>query len=404
MLELPHIRYLWLVREVYRHRRIGVAATKVHLSQPAATQSLARVEELLNVQLFERESRGMVPTQAGLIFEKRLIRILEHLQRGDKLARRKAARRSGDDPNKAFYRNCSPVQIRALLAVAKAGSFNQAAKDLGVSQPGVHRATRDLAAMSGITLFDQVRGGIVLTPAAESFVHQVRLALSELQQAVYEITEFMGRAVTRINVGSLPLSRVSILPTAIDELLREAGSGVQVNCVDARYPSLLRDLRFGDLDFLIGALRFPKPAADIEQEELFNDDLAIVTAVDHPLAQKKDVTIKDTTDYPWVALPKDTPTGKYLFDMLRIHEQAESPVRIVSSSLVLLRGLLACGDYVSIASTRQIAVEEQQGQLVRLPIALPESHRPIGLTFRKGWTPTSVQRRFLDIVREKSRD
>jgi hypothetical protein len=55
---------------------------------------------------------------------------------------------------------------------------------------------------------------------------------------------------------------------------------------------------------------------------------------------------------------------------------------------------------VSIASKRQIEVERQLGQLVQLPIDLPESDRPIGLTFRTGWKPTPVQNKFLDIIRQ----
>lgn len=404
MKELPHIRYLYVVSEVYRHRRIGAAADAAHMSQPAATQALARVEKLLGVPLFERQPKGMVPTELGQAFEPRLGRILEHLRRGDSQARKKMPRGKDEKPRGSFHRFCSPVQLRALTAIARTGSFNQAARELGVSQPGIHRAVRELASLSGLTLFDQTRGGVVLTSAAEIFVYHVRLAVSEFQQAVFEINEFLGQDTTCINIGSLPLSRASILPAAIDQLMDEVGAGVQVNCVDARYHTLIRDLRFGDLDVLIGALRYPKPANDVEQEVLFDDDLAVVASPNHPLANKPDVTIEDTLAYPWVAPPQTAPSGAYLFNKLRIQELPNSPVRIISSSLVLLRGLLARGNYVSIASRRQIEVEESLGQLVRLPIELPESGRPIGLTFRSGWIPTPVQKRFLDIIREKTKE
>ncbi len=402
MPELPHIRYLLVVSEVFRLGRISAASKAVHLSQPAATQAVAKVEAVLGVQLFERRPDGMLATETGEVFRKRLARVIEHLRRGDSLARKKAARSSSDAPRSAFYKFCSPVQLRSLLAVARAGSFSQAAVDLGVSQPGVHRAVRDLASLSGLTLFDQTRGGVILTAPAEVFVHHLRLAVGEFQQAVFEINEFMGRDSTTITLGSLPLSRTAILPAAIDQLLGEVGAGVQVNCVDARYQTLLRGLRFGELDFLLGALRYPSPARDVEQEELFVDHLAVVAAPTHPLAKRKSVTLQDTLEYPWIAPPKETPSGAYLFNTLRIQDMPDTPVRIVSSSLVLLRGLLARGRYISIASKRQIEVERQTGALVELPIDLPDSGRPIGLTFRSDWTPTPLQRRFLDIIREKS--
>lgn len=399
---LPQIRYLYVVSEVYRLHSISAAADAVHVSQPAATQSLARIEDMLGVQLFERRPKGMFPTKAGEIFEARLTRVLEYLRRGENLSRKRGAKTAAHKPKAAFHKFCSPVQIRALLAVAKTGSFSQAALELGVSQPGIHRAVRDLASLSGLTLFDQTRGGVILTNAAETFVHHVRLAVSEFQQAVFEINEYLGRDTTRINIGSLPLSRTAILPAAIDDLLAAEGNAVQVNCVDARYQSLLRELRFGELDFIIGALRFPKPANDIEQEELFLDELTVVASPVHPLALRAKVRLEDTLEYPWIAPPRETPSGAYLYETLRIPELPNSPVRIVSSSLILLRGLLSRGDYISIASKRQVEVEIQMGHLAPLPIELTDSRRAIGLTFRSGWTPTPMQKKFLDIVRTKA--
>jgi len=191
MNELPHIRYLYVVKEVFQYGRISIAADIVHISQPAATQSLARVEELLKVRLFERLPKGMVPTEVGTIFERRLVRILEHLRRGDSLACKKAIRRKDGKLPSSFHRHCSPVQLRTLLAIAKTGSINQAAHEMSVSQPGVHPAMRDLAALSGFRLFEETTGGIKLTPSAEVFVHQLRLAVNEFQQAFFEINELL---------------------------------------------------------------------------------------------------------------------------------------------------------------------------------------------------------------------
>lgn len=403
MKELPHIRYLYVVDEVFRHKRIGSAAEAANMSQPAATQALARVEKLLGVSLFERQPRGMVPTEPGSMFQKRLSRILEQLRRGDSRARKKVARTKENVTRHAFHRLCSPVQLRALLAIAKTGSFNQAARELGVSQPGVHRAIRELASLSGLPLFEQTRGGVILSPAAEIFTHQVRLATSEFQQAVFEINEFLGQDTTTINVGSLPLSRAAILPRAIDRLFSEVGSSVQVNCFDARYLNLLRDLRFGELDVLIGALRSPAPASDVVQEELFIDELALIASPNHPLAQRSSITVEDTLDYPWIAPPKETPSGTFLFERLGIHKLSDTPVRIISSSLVLTRSLMDRGDYVSIASKRQIETDENAGNLVQLPIELAGSGRAIGLTFRKGWAATPTQNKFLNIIREQNK-
>ena len=403
-IQIPRIRDLRVVQEVYRHRRIGSAAEFAHISQPAATQALLRVESALGASLFDRHSTGVSPTEVGNIFQKRLNRVLDYLQMGDRLARSKAARTEGRGMGETFYQQCSPTHLRTLVAVSSAGSFSQAARNLGVKQPGLHRAARDLSILAGTELFLQSGGRTSLTPAADAFLRHVKLANGEFRQSQFEINEFLGARSTKINVGSMPLSRTSILPESIARLTEEVGAAVQINCVDARYESLLNDIRSGDMDFLLGALRRPVPANDIKQETLIRDRLVVIAAPTHPLSSKGQVSLTETLEYPWVAPPKNTPTGAYLFNALGIEELDVTPVRVVSSSLVLLRSLLSHGRFISIASERQIHVEAALGALVKLPIDLPGSEREIGLTFRADWLPTRHQKRFLDIIRRVATD
>ena len=180
----------------------------------------------------------------------------------------------------------------------------------------------------------------------------------------------------------------------------QASPGTQIRVEGGRYDDMLRALREGDMDCIIGALRDPAPADDIVQERLFDDALAIVAHPGHPLAERRNLTLEDTLAYPWIAPPKTAPAGQYLFETLRIHERPETPVRVVSSSLVMLRGLLAEGPYVSIISRHQIAVEERLGLIAPLDIPLSGDRRPIGLTTRAGWQPTQTQARFLALLHE----
>lgn len=398
----PNVRHLYAVQEVAQLNRINLAAEKVHLSQPAVTQAVAKLESALSARLFDRRPEGMFPTEMGELFLARVARALGFLKEGERQARRRAGKTEGPG-RRDFHRLTTAVQLRALVAVARTGNFSHAARELGVSQPAVHRAAKDLERLSGMVFFDTVRRGVELTAPAEVFAHNVRLAMAEIEQGHFEMGEYLGRDSTRIRVGALPLSRSAILPAAMDALLRDSPGRVQLHCVDGPYAALLRDLRFGALDFLIGALRDPAPAEDVEQEPLFDDPLAVVAAPGHPLAGQRSVTLEQTLAHPWIAPPRETPSGSYLYEILKIPQRPDTPVRIVASSMVLVRGLMMRGDYLTIMSRRQIEVELATGALVALPCPLPGSARPIGLTFRRGWQPTPTQARFLDLVRAQAR-
>ncbi len=395
---MPNLRHLQAFHEVLRTRRVALAAERVHLSQPAVTQALGRLERHLGARLFERRPEGMFATRAGALFGHRVGRMLEFLRTGEAQALRRAARQ-GRSRRAGFYRMLSTVQLRALIAVARAGSFSHAARLLGVSQPAVQRAARDLEQLTGLVLFEPARRGISLTPAAGALARNARLAVSELRQGMFEVAAHLGRDSTCIVIGTLPLSRTSLLPMAVSRFLDESGRGVQVQCVDGPYDRLLRELRHGEIDFILGALRDPPPADDIEQEQLFADRLSVVAAADHPLAGRSGLTLRETLKFPWIAPPRDTPTGRYLFERLKMPEPDTPPVRIVSSSLAMLRGLMMQGDYITIMSRRQIEVEESLGLLAALDIALPDSARPIGLTTRRNWIPTRSQARLIAHIR-----
>jgi DNA-binding transcriptional LysR family regulator len=56
------VRHLRNMLAVIEEGSLGKAAQRLHISQPALTKSIQRLEEHLGVRLFERDSRGMRPT------------------------------------------------------------------------------------------------------------------------------------------------------------------------------------------------------------------------------------------------------------------------------------------------------------------------------------------------------
>ncbi len=395
--DFPNIRHLRAFAEVAHHRGISAASDAVFLSQPAITQAISKLETQLGVALFERLTDGMSVTEPGAMFLSRVERMLAELKTGVD----EAIRVQSGKPAKRlshFDRLMTAAQLRALIALSEARNFSIAARNTGISQPSIHRAGRDLERLAGFPLFRTASHGIELTQSAEHLARRARLAAGELQQGVFEIEAWKGQDSTRIVIGSMPLARTRILPRALHTILGEK-SGIQLQTIEGPYAELLRGLRYGESDFLIGALRDPTPAEDVYQEPLFNDALAVVVRAGHPLCHEAEVTLEKTLSYPWIAPPKTTPAGSYLSDVLRIPEMEKTPVKVVSSSLILVRGLLLEGDYVTIISHHQARHELEQGILVTLPVSLPNNLRPIGLTFRSGWQATPTQDRFLKILR-----
>lgn len=398
--DLPNLRHMRVFCECLRCGSVSGAAAACNMSQPAATQAIAKLEETIGTKLVLRQPPSLGPTPCGALFVRRVEAALAHLERGAREASRSLPQKARDKTS--FDRNVTPAQIRALIAIAGSGSFTVAARQLDLSQPTVHRAARALEDIAGVPFFKSTPAGVELTAAAQAFTLSAKLAHAEIRQGKEEIGRELGEDRGTFVLGSLPLARTAIVPKATHAMIT-AFPAVQVRVVDGRYHELLRSLREGDLDCLIGALRDPAPADDVVQEELFQDSLAVVVRPGHPLTRQADPTLADALTYPWVASPKETPAGQYVFETLRIQERAQTPVRVVSSSLVMLRGILAEGDYVAIVSRQQIKVDARAGLIRALDIPLKNTLRAIGLTTRRDWRPTETQAAYIDFLRRYSR-
>jgi DNA-binding transcriptional LysR family regulator len=74
------LRQLRAFLAVARQRHFRRAAEHLHLSQPAVSRHIAELESELGVRLFDRNTREVVPTEAGRYLESAIERVLDELE------------------------------------------------------------------------------------------------------------------------------------------------------------------------------------------------------------------------------------------------------------------------------------------------------------------------------------
>jgi DNA-binding transcriptional LysR family regulator len=390
-----NLRHLAVLGVIARAGSMSAAAEQVSLSQPALAQAVGKLERNLDVSLFERHVEGTRPTVSGIAWIIRVERALRYLTQAVRLVRRSARLAPLDH----IERRVSMVQLRALVAVEQCSSYATAAEQIGLSQPAVYRAVQELQDALGAELLVRAGRAVRPTDVASRFVRFVRLMLAELRTGLDEVAAGKHGG-GRISIGTLPMARTVFLPDLLARFAQEH-PGVSVEVREAPYGELLTALRHGDIDLLIGgALRDPVPANDVEQEGLFDDELFIVGSGTHPLRRKHVATIDDLLMYPWAVPALGVPMRHNWETLFRTHGVEPPTPRIECGSVLVARGLMLKGEWLTLMSLDQFQFERQAGALAEIPIEGGVLRRRIVMTRRHDWRPTSMQARFTAMARE----
>lgn len=380
-----NLRHLRLLPAIADTRSLTGAAQFHGLSQTAVTHALHKLEAAVGSPLFERSSTGAFPTDRGAVLLARVRRALDRL---DPALESMAA---------GLSRVVTQSQLIALIATADNGNVTLAARRLGLSQPTVQRAITDLERAAARPLFDRAASGLVPRRACLTLCRAARLAFAELDQAEADLAEFDGRIGGRIVVGALPLCRSNLLPSVLVAFQKER-PGIPISVLDGRYDDLLAGLVSGKIDMILGALRDPAPMAEVEQHPLFEDRLCFVAGPDHPMTRGPSPSIDALAQKTWI-VPRQEAPSRHQFESF-FQDRGMAPPRnvIESGSVLLMRETLRQSDMLGCVSGGQAAAEIRQGLMVKLVVQPDVPARPIGLTFRSCWFPTTIQGRFLDLV------
>ncbi len=372
-----NLRHVHAMAAIARLGSVTAAAQAISITQPAITQALAKLESQLGHQLFERRPDGMTPLPAAAIFAPRVETALGHIG----------------------SRRVTMACLRAMIALADAGSYAEASSATGLAQPSLHRAVRDLSLALKRNLVERRGKGIALTEQGRRTARAFRLARAELEAGLSELAALDGRETGRITIGAMPLCRARLLPTAVAAFHPEHPES-EVVIVEGSFRELIEPLRDGVIDVMIGALRPTAPAEDVVQDELFVDRLVVLGRKRHPLSKLAgNVGTDALAHYPWTISARGTPLRIQWDHMFASAGVAPPRIPVESGSVIANREILRKSDFLTLFSPDQVAVELEAGWLTRICEAPGKLERTIGLTTRAGWRPTAMQTSFLQVLR-----
>jgi DNA-binding transcriptional LysR family regulator len=204
-------------------------------------------------------------------------------------------------------------ELAYFLAVADELHFGRAAARLGIAQPALSKAVRQLERRLGVTLLERTSRAVALTEAGRVLRREARVALDAVSAAALR-TQRAGGQDARLLLAMKPGGDAGLLPAILAEYEREPGV-VPVEVVFCAGPG--RMLRAGQAD---AALLYAPPdeLGGLDTETLLTEAPVAVLPASHPLAQRASLQMADLAGENLHRQPTDPGAMKSLSELMHL--------------------------------------------------------------------------------------
>lgn len=208
------------------------------------------------------------------------------------------------------------TQLQYAVTIADTKSMNKAAGDLFVSQPALSGAIKELEEELATQIFIRNNKGIVVTTEGEEFLRYAR-QMVELGNLVEE--RFVNKTIAKKKF-SVSMQHYSFAVEAFIELAKEFEVGEYELAVhETKTHEVIDNVKtyrseLGVIyknDFNEKAIQKILDEGNLEFVELYECGISVFLSKNHPLANKKKVTMEDLADYPCLSFEQGDKNSFY---------------------------------------------------------------------------------------------
>lgn len=302
--------------------------------------------------------------------------------------------------NDRMRRRLKLRDLDILMEVVAAGGMGKAATRLNMAQPAVSKAVADLEHVLGVRLFDRSQHGVAPTAYGLALAKRGAVMFDELRQGFEDIDFLADPTAGELRLGATEAVATAIIAPLADRLSQRYPR-MTFHVVTGSMETLSRDV--AERKFELAVARVPDPLADkLHCETLFDDVLAIVAAASNRLTRRREVTLAELIDRPWV-LQLDNFFGPILAAAF-LAEGLEPPRTVIATTSYSMRNeLLTTGRYLAIVPGFSIRLPRKHAVLRALPVDLPHTRGPVAIITLKKRSLSPLAELFIKNLRDFTR-
>jgi DNA-binding transcriptional LysR family regulator len=264
-----------------------------------------------------------------------------------------------------------PLDSRHLpvfLAVMQLRSIGRAAAKLGMTQPAASRILKKLEDEVGTNLFERHPSGVIPTIHAETLFPYAEEIVSNSRTAVEEIGTLIGQGVSIVRVGAVASIANSLMPSAIDRLLRK-WKYLRIQLMEGVEDQLSEALASGEIDIAIAGQMQQHEEVLFSRPDMLSGTLAVIARHTHPLVGVSDIPLSELVHQHWVLPPKSTMAVQEFCRRFRQAGLEPPNITVETRSVSAIRATVASMDILSWQPRAILSLHEYSGGIVELPVS-----------------------------------
>jgi len=290
-------------------------------------------------------------------------------------------------------------QLRLLVAVGRHGNIQNAARELGVSQPAATKMIQDLELDFEVKLFQRTNRGVIPNEFGETLIRHGKLIFAQVSNAAQELDDLNEGNSGRVVIGTLLAASPSLLPAAVEILLKDRPR-VAVKIIEGTNEVLMPAMLSGEIDLVVGRLPLHRHRKEIIQEKLFEEKILAVVSVQHPLADVEPVSFDNIKPFGWILPPLETTLRRQVDQFFVNRSQYVPPLYVESVSYLANRALLQARDLICLMPAHVALQDIADGYLKQLNWTVPFGTGPVGVSYRSADSLSPASKVFMQALRQ----
>jgi DNA-binding transcriptional LysR family regulator len=288
--------------------------------------------------------------------------------------------------------------LRTIVAVARHRSFTKAAEELHLAQSAISQQIRRLEAEIGVEVFRRSSRSVEVTEEGRLVLDHAHRVLAEVDDLHSQLEELTGllRGTLRIG-GAYPFGPYDLYGVLAD--FRAQHPGVAVNMIEDTQEEMLAMVRDDELDCAFASVDPDAIGQDFAATLLWEDEFVVVTAIDHPLAARSQVTFEQLASEDLIT-HRDNSALRRRLEATLGKRGVEPRIAFICTEMNAVRALASKGLGVAVLPR---SVAEQDGPPIVLRPFRPEPITwPISLVWRATRRQPPAAKAFLALALERA--